>query len=364
MHVAYLINTLENAGAERMVKDIVTHPTSESVSFSVIQLGGGDALRDEIERSGSSVRNVGGPLDVRSVPGLVARTRRVLEEVEPDILHTHLPLSHGVGRLAGTLAGTPHVVSTYHSVPRHKGRLKTAVERMTESMADEVVTVSDGISQAYGASRGWTTIHNGIDVEKFASDGNRGTDDWPYSHLASASPLLLNVGRCVPSKQQEDLVRAMEYVTREVPDAHLLIVGSGPRMDVLRETVEALDLDDSVTLAGYDANVSPYYANADVFVSSSINEGLPTTHLEAMATKLPIVSTDIPGVREVVRDGETGSLVPPERPRELADAVVRLVESGDAKAMGERGYALVRQQFTIENTVDEHVDLYSDLVSQ
>lgn len=356
MHVVHLINTLENAGAERLVADIVSHSNGEEYSTSVIQLGGGESLRSRIERAGCDVVNLDGALSPLGVPRLLIDTRRALSEIDPDVVHTHLPLGHVVGRLAGASCAIPAIVSTYHSVPAHKGRAKTTAERVTEPLADAVVTISEGVRAAYGSPDGWTVIHNGIDVDDF---NERTRSVSPSASLPTDRHLLLNVGRCVEPKRQLDLIAAMGHVVRKRQDVHLAIVGGGPLESKLRDAKQAIGVDEFVTLVGYESDIVPYYAAADVFVAASTHEGLPTTHLEAMAAALPIVSTDIPGVREVVVDGETGRLVAPKRPARLAECILDVIDAKEN--LGERGLQLARDQFTLEKTIADHTELYRAL---
>lgn len=356
MRIVHLINTLENAGAERLVADLVSRLQMEGHSSSVVQLGGGSSLRARVERSDSTVINLEGNLRPAGVPRLLSAARRTLSEVDPDVLHTHLPLGHVVGRIAGASCGVPVIVSTYHSVPSQKGRAKLLAERTTEPLGDRVVAISEGVREAYRSPGKWTVIHNGIDVEEFRERVVVASPELPFP---SDRHLLLHVGRCVESKRQIDLIRAMRYVVSERRDVHLAIVGDGPLASDLKAARSAAGVEDFVSFPGYDPDIAPYYAGADVFVSSSVREGLPTTHIEAMAAGLPIVSTAIPGVKEVVVDGETGYLVPPRRPEALAERILDTLD--EDRNFGERGAAVAREQFTLENTVRDHVQLYREL---
>ncbi|WP_394353563.1 glycosyltransferase [Halosimplex rubrum] len=125
------------------------------------------------------------------------------------------------------------------------------------------------------------------------------------------------------------------------------MVGWGPREDRLRDRIRQRGLGDAVTVTGRVPSVHEYYALADVFVSSSVFEGLPIAHLEGMAAGLPIVATDIPGVVEVVVDGETGLLIPPEDPGALASGMCELADATRRTEFGHEGRQRVESKFDI-----------------
>jgi glycosyltransferase involved in cell wall biosynthesis len=162
-----------------------------------------------------------------------------------------------------------------------------------------------------------------------------------------------------------DLVEAMESVSERLPESHLFIVGSsGFLEEELREAVRDKDLEDHVTITGYVEDLYAYYARADAFVSSSVAEGLPITLLEAMSAGLPLVGTDILGVREVIDDGRTGVLVPHDDPAALAAGMRRLREESVRREFGRRNYDRARREFNIENTVETYLDLYEEVLAR
>ena len=353
--VCLLVNTLQPAGAEGLLLDVVER-AADRVTFTVCHLGGDDTLRDRFEAAGATVHDLrfSFPYDPRGIARLV----HILRGSVFNVLNTHLPPSMVVGRAAGALAGVP-VISTHHTVPEDYGLVSGTVERLTRRLDARTVAVSEGVADANGDSDDprWSVIYNGIDVEAFAdrvaaADGDAVCD----RHGVDADRVLLNVGRYESAKGQTHLIDAMARVVEEGHDAHLFVVGFGSLESELTTRARRRGIEDHVTVTGRVPAVEPYYAAADGFVLSSLLEGFGIVLLEAMAAALPVVATDIRGVREVIVDGETGRLVPPGDGAALADAMATLCV-GDID-WGAAGRARAAETFDISRTADAYVDLY------
>ena len=373
MKVCFLINGLGPAGAETLLLDIVTHTDADAdIDYTVCFLEGEDTLVPEFESEGARVVDFGAKF--KFDPRAMWRLARFFQREEFDILHTHLPYSQTLGRIFGRLGGIKTIVSTEHSVPDNYHLITGTLERMTRPLDTKTVAISEGVERAFtgtvhqyepGQSGQWCTIYNGVDVSGF----NERVTTADVSGLESQygiedEPIFLSVGRYVPAKAQHDLIAAMDRVVHKYPDARLFIVGWGALESKLTAAIEDHDLAANVTLTGRvpHADIHKWYALADVFVSSSKTEGLPISTLEAMASALPIVATDIPGLRGVVESGTTGLLVPPNAPDQLADAMKQSITSREP--LGERGYDRALRRFDIEQTANRHRELYHKLTKR
>jgi glycosyltransferase involved in cell wall biosynthesis len=229
--------------------------------------------------------------------------------------------------------------------------------------------VSDGVRESYSPcliGESWRTIHNGIDVREFSravtesdAEAVRAEDN-----IGHADTVFLNVGRYVDEKRQEDLIDAMASITETHQTARLFIIGGrGGGPEGLRERVSELEIETNVFVTGRVEEIHPYYAAADVFALASTHEGLPITILEAMAAEQAIVATDIPGVREVIIDDETGLLVTPQKPAELATAMIRLIDKDLRQRLARAGHERVISEFSIEATTEAYEDLYREVTA-
>jgi len=361
MNICFLINQVAPDGAPTLLLDIVRNTEDPDISYTLCVIEGDRSLIKDFENE--DVEVVDFRAAVKFDPRALGRMACFFYQRDFDILHAHLPYSQTIGRIFGRLGGHQTIVSTQHNVPDNYHPITRTLERLTRSIDARTVTVSEGVEQAFtgtsaryepGQDRQWCTIYNGIDVEGFhqsVEDADSGAvrEHWSID----ANVVYLNISRYVEAKVIE-----ME------PDSHLLVVGWGPLEDELKDAVNDNGLDNHVTITGKVPAVHAYYALADVFVSSSVFEGMPIAHLEAMAAGLPLIATDILGVDEVVLDEENGLLIPPEQPNQLADAMIELRNEHKREQYGKAGLQRAREHFSIQTTVEKHLTLYRELLER
>lgn len=384
MRVCLLINSLGHGGAETLLLRLVRNAAPEEVTFTVCYLGGSDDLAPEFEAEGVRVVSFGAStdppqFDPTAIPAMV----RFFRNEEFDVLHAHLPYAQALGRVVARLFGPGAVVTTKHTLPGNHHPVERLADSLTRPLDDASVAVSTGVEAAYRGEASmydppvdgrWCTIFNGIDAESFnhlvrTADTAEIEDRWsvgngPESAGGRDDPVFLNVGRYVPQKAQSDLVAAMSKVTKTLPDARLFLVGWGELAEQLDRQIREAGLTENVFLTGRSENVHRYYAVADAFVLPSTYEGLPMTLLEAMAAELPVIASDIPGVADVMAAGETGELVAPNAPAELAAAMIALSSPERRAEYGRRGYRRVSTEFAMDSTVDDYLTLYEELLER
>jgi glycosyltransferase involved in cell wall biosynthesis len=226
------------------------------------------------------------------------------------------------------------------------------------SHAIKAILVEDGIP-----SGRIDVVHDGIDVDKIA---NRPSTDLHAEYwLPHGVPVLVNVGALVGHKGQKFLIDAMPMVLREVPEAHLVIFGEGELRAPLEKQIKQLNLSKRVLLPGFREDVLSLMKTADLFVMSSVTEGLGSAVLDAMAMGHAVVGTRAGGIPEAVVPGETGLLVEPSDSKALATAIVKLLKD-DAlrKQYGEAGRARVAEQFGVDRLVEGTLEVYEAATSR
>jgi glycosyltransferase involved in cell wall biosynthesis len=293
------------------------------------------------------------------------RLARVLREFRPDIVQAHDP--HAVAMAAtalsfGSVAPAPPLVASrrvdFHlatnSFSRWKYRQVTRFIAASGAIRD--ILVHDGIPAAQV-----TVVHDGIDVGRVqrlpALDLH--VEFW----LPRGVPVLVNVGALVGHKGQKHLLDAMPLVMREVPDVHLVILGEGELRTSLERQLKDLHLERVVRMPGFREEVLSLMKSANLFVTSSVTEGLGSAVLDAMAMGLPVVGTTAGGIPEAVEHGQTGLLVPPAEPIPLAQAIVRLLKDSELGARyGRAGLARVEEHFGVDKLVEGTLGVYREVL--
>ncbi|MCS7156826.1 MAG: glycosyltransferase [Blastocatellia bacterium] len=306
----------------------------------------------------------------RHLPALVAFFRMH----RPDVVHfnLHHPFACRYAILAATLAGVPVRVATNHlpTIPPNvytwKGRLalQLAYQCLHAMLVDSATNQRRALAHYPIASGKIRIVPHGIRVENFPIEGTRASVAEEFG-LEARAPIVGTVGRLSIQKATEDFIEAAALLRQRFPDAQFLIVGEGERRLELERLVETRGLKACLRFAGYREDVPRLLAAMDVFVLSSIYEGMPFAILEAMAAARPVVATRVDGVPEVVAEGETGLLVPPRAPERLAEAIGFLLAHPDrAREMGRRGRERVRTEFSWERMVKTIEQLYRTLMAR
>lgn len=357
--VVHLVSTLGIGGQEMVIHSLVAHADLRRFQPIVLALHDGGPLADRIAALGVPVEVLGAG-DV-GASTLIRRLTARLKVHRPDVLHTHNPAPHQIGAVARLLARVPALVHTKHGRNNFPNRIRRWKEQMAGRFTDLVVPVSEDAAQVARTvdrvpARKLRVIHNGISL-----------DGLQLAKVLEAgrAPRAVHVARLNRVKDQGSLLAATRLLVDRHPGFQLDIVGDGPMGAELRAQATALGLDSAVTFHGMQNDVTPYLASADLFILSSLSEGIAITMLEAMGAGLPVVATDVGGNREVVVAGETGLLVPRSDPGALADAVGAVLEDPvRARAWGAAGRRRVEAEFNIAGTVRAYESAYLEVLGR
>jgi glycosyltransferase involved in cell wall biosynthesis len=368
IRVAHVITRMIVGGAQETV--LLAAALADTSRFEPVvvcgpQTGSEGSLHEEVRRRGVDlvlvpelVREVRPMKDARVVGAL----SRLFRERGTHVVHTNSSKAGIVGRLAARSAGIP-AVHTVHGWPFHDRQPSPVsstwrlLERRTAPLARHLLVVADadrvkGLQAGIGHQDQYVTVRSGLELDRYgASAADR---EQVRAELGLVDCVVIGaVGRLSPQKDPLTLVRAVAPLLRSRPDSRLLLVGDGPLRGDVAAAVAAAGVTAQVVLPGLRRDVPRLLNAMDVFVLSSLWEGLPRTLVQAMATGVPVVATDADGVRDVVRHGRTGLVVPrgdvdrlraavasllddPARGEELASAARELVPAFDAQVMVRR----------------------------
>jgi len=364
-NIMYIIDSLRIGGAEELLLTVAKKTDRQKYNISVVCLFDEGPLANEIRTTGVKVEF----LRMRSrydLPTFIKLVRLIRNE-DIKIVHTHLFDSNFFGRMAAKLAGVPVIVATEHNVYSWKKRRHIFVDRLMARFTDRIIAVSEAV-------KAWTVKHENIDLEKFVTIYN-GIDVSRFAlpinvdekkkelRLDPRFPVIGTVGTLTEQKGHKYLLEALAKVTEVIPDVKLLIVGDGHLRTELEELSAEFGVGENVIFCGCRRDIPEILAILDLFVLSSLGEGLSLVTLEAQVCGKPVVASNVDGIPEAVNDGQTGLLVPPEDPERLATAIITLLQDRElAMKMGEAGRRLVRKKFTSEIMVRKMEELYGSLL--
>lgn len=240
-------------------------------------------------------------------------------------------------------------------------------DRVLANLSSRIIVISDAVSKRFDwmrdKERKVTTIYNGIDLEKFNPSLNGGYTRKEFG-LNAQVPLVGMVGRLDRYKGYPYLLKAARKVIDAIPECRFLIVGEGERRKELEDLTNKLSLNNNVIFTGYREDVPEVLASLDLFVLSSVSEGLGRSIIEAMAMRKAVVATDVGGIPEIVKDKETGLLVASKDSDALAKAITELlVDKNKVKLMGLAGRKRAEERFDLDTHLKMTQKLYMDLLT-
>ena len=290
----------------------------------------------------------------------VFRVAAWLRRVRPQIVNPHSSRDGWLVGLAARLARAPFVVRTRHfDVPVSNRRVSGFVYTR---LADHVLTTSPKVTEHFQELFGLpperiTTLPTGIDLERFSPAGERAVL-LPAGRPA-AGPLIGMVSIVRRAKGHEVLLRAAEQLRHQGFAADYVIVGEGPNLEAVRAKVAELRLGDCVTFTGQRDDVPAVLRALSVLAIPSLHEGIPQTGLQALATKTPVIGSEVGGIPSIIRPGETGRLVPPGDAAALARALRETLEdAATTRQLSERGRGLVEREHSLGGMLDRLEALY------
>lgn len=289
-----------------------------------------------------------------------------------DIVHTHSTKPGVIGRIACALAGTPIVIHTVHGFPFHdfmnttKLRIYVAIEKMMNLISTHLITVSTLnlkkiVRLKMEVPEKITNIYSGIDIPKFRNSSK--TDLHKELNLPKSIRLVGFIGRFSDQKAPITLMQAISKVVTDVHDCHFVLVGDGPLKEEMVSFINQNQLADKVSFLGYRMDINAILHGLDLFVLSSIYEGLGRSITEALCCKVPVVATAVEGVPELIRHKKTGLLVEPNNPIQLAEAVTYALKNlKEMQELAEAGSLFVDQNFQVDDMVARIDDVYTKVL--
>ncbi|MBU0477483.1 glycosyltransferase [bacterium] len=349
MNILQVVLNLECGGLEKLVIDLSNELNSRGLRTSIACIDKKGELAKEAEDKGIKVFSLekGPDFDL----GISARLFKILKKEKIDLVHTHNfgPLIYG--GIAAKMAGIP-CINTRH------GRAEKKVNRFIWNLNRKIVAVSEDAKKEL-------LKHNKVDAGKVKVIYNgvsvNGKSNRSVNEFGDCT-VIGNVARLSEEKDHFTLLEAFALICKEIEDAILVIVGDGHLRDCLESKVRDLKLEEKVLFLGMRDDVQDLMKAFDVFTLSSTMEGISLTLLEAMAAGKAIVATNVGGNKEVVKDAESGVLVPKSNAKELAKAIIKVLKDKELRdRMGKKGLEIVKERFSLDRMTKEYMELYEDV---
>jgi len=370
LRILHLINDLSYAGAQRVIFNLVKAIDRNRFEPLVAVWGGPKEFVSHFEAINIKVidLNAYGTIDI----GAILRLYKFLRKNNIDVLHTHLFRMHIIGRLVGRLANVQYIVTTHHNMLESNHKVTRLLERVTRRLSDITTAVSRAAEESYFpssalfskkgllAGRKHFTIYNAIDIDEI--DGAKEISV-PWQKRAELGLgeefIFVCVARLHPCKGHEYLLDAVNKLRQTHPFMRLILVGEGPIHAKLVQEVQIRGIDKYVLFCGVRNDIYEILHASNALVLPSVYEGFGIAIAEAMAVGLPVIATNLDTISEIVKNGETGLLVPPRNANKLAKAMAYIMDNPEtAGRYGHNGRNRVDKLFSIKDIARQYEALY------
>ena len=361
--IMHLIEDLEFGGAERQLVTIVKSTNPQKYSVAVCCLSNSGAMADELQQAGFTIHILGKckGFDFK----LLFKLTGLLLSRKIDILHTHIFTANFWGRLAALFVPGLSVVQHEHSHFTLQSGFRRLIERILVVKSNIIIAVSADLHKCF--SRKIRDLHNKL---KLIPNGSIVVDELSQvetttqSRFYSKIKTVAIIGSLEPRKDHQTFLRAAKIVHERNPKTRFLVIGDGPLRSTLESQAKFLDFNGNLQFTGWQSDIPTLLKNIDVYVSSSLTEGISLALLEAMAANVPVVCTNVGGTPEIIKHGERGLLVKKQNSKELAKAITDIIENPKmGSRVAQRGREFVLQNFSAKRMISQVESIYSEICS-
>jgi glycosyltransferase involved in cell wall biosynthesis len=319
-----------------------------------------------LKAEGVSARMFGrSPFD----PRLIQDIRQEIQRTKAQLLHVHGYAASNFGRIAARLEGIPLVLHEHFSDPKMPAYQKVP-DLFLRNLIDHAIAVSQStahflIKDRFVSEDRVAVIFNGAPLDEFAP---RPRDDGYAIRgelgIPMTAPVITTIGRLNAQKGHDTLIAAAGVVIARNPDVRFLIAGDGDLAASLKAQAETLGISQQIVFAGHRKDIPEILAGTDVVCISSNYEGTPLVLFEAMAAGKAVVSTAVDGCKEVIKDKQTGLLVPPSDPEKLGHALIKILEDVPLRARLEKAALIASKRYDIAECMRLMQQIYDDVLSE
>ena len=367
--VLNLIKSLGRGGAEMLLPETLKHHDKNQFEFHYIYfLPWKNQMVEEIQKNGGKVTCIAANNNIQ----LIARVNAIIAYIRKhdiQLVHAHLPWAGIAARIVGRIAKVP-IIYTEHNKQERYHFLTRWLNLGTMNWLKRVVVVSKDVESSVRKYKSslrpqLQVILNGVDTDHFAPGIVLQKNIRDELNISRDAQVIGTVAVFRFQKRLEVWMEVAASISLEFPNVHFVIVGDGPLKSSLLEKRANLKMEGKIHFAGLQTDIRPYLAAFDLYMMSSIFEGLPIALLEAMAFGCPVITTDAGGIKEVVQHNKTGLLCPVDEPQKLVDYARELLTSKEKREMlATNGRKLMEEKFSIQSMVYALEDIYKEEVKE
>jgi len=374
INLLYVITKLELGGAQKQLLSLINHLNKEKFRPFLFTTKEGLLAPEALSINGLKLkisRYLERPINPLKDLLVLIEIYRFIKKNNIEIVHTHSSKAGILGRLAARLAKVKIIIHTVHGwsfndyQPRVERLFFIWLERLSARFSDKLVVVSyydrqKGLDNHIGKDNKYSLIRYGVDYAEFNIRDRNIREELGIN----PNDLVVGMISCLkPQKSPQDFIKLAFLINKVSPNVKFLLVGDG----ILRRKIEKLifkfNLQKQVVLTGWRQDIPRILSAINIFVLTSLWEGLPITVLEAMASSKPVISTRAGGVAEVIMEGETGFLVAPRDIKKMADRLIVLIKDENLRRqIGQNARAGLDYNFTLTNMISKTENLYEELM--
>lgn len=370
--VAHIVTNFALGGAQDYLITTIKNLDSDKFELFIFSQMQGERIEELIKLKDVTCADVPAlSRDISPLKDLIAifQIFSLLKKYKINLVHTHSSKAGVVGRIAAKLADVGVIVHTIHGFPFHdfmtKSRRKAFIllERLMARLTDALLLVSEkekfiALNLNIKPNRIIETIYNSVDFFPFTQNVDR--EIFRRNLGVNSSEILIGFsGRFSQQKALHILLDAFSIINKEFPQTRLLLVGDGVLKSELVEQSRKLEINDKIIMTGFQYNVAPFYLSMDIFIMTSLWEGLSRCLAEAMYAKLPVIATDVGGTADAIVNNQTGWLIKPNDVNAAVNAMRDAILNPEiCKKMGENGFRFARESFDIRINSKRISELY------
>lgn len=379
--VVHMITLLELGGAQGNTLFTVTHLNREK--FEVVLICGEGGIQDEEAKKIPKlkiyfIKNMVRPIHPLKDFLCLIELFRILKQEKADIVHTHSSKAGILGRIAARMAQTPVIIHSIHGFgfnPYQKywvRKLFIFLEKWIAKISDILIVVSsknikDGLKLGIGKKEKYRLIRSGVDIQKIKNRAETSDSQSLRKNfgIPSEKKVILTVGPFKIQKDPLNYVRLAKKVSDQFSEVKFLMVGDGELREKIELLIHDLKLENIVTLLGWRKEIPELLKACDLFVLTSLWEGLPRAAVESLIVGKPVVAFGVDGVPEVVQNGENGFVLAPGNLDEMAEKIIRILKNHDLKEkLSQQALKSIDDSFDIHKMVRQQEELYAELCNR